>query len=104
MVTPGGLKRLFKLLGRDYFGPGQWQPCPVHIKRWLPSEECTLRIFPTLDGDFVFRCDSCEASWDTLELAAKVLNVGFGEASRLLHAHGVTLRVHSEGEIQAHQR
>lgn len=103
MVIPGGLERLFDLLRIPVFsGLGQFNNCPVCNP--MPHDPRTMRIFPTIDGDFVFRCHQCAEVWDTLELTCRVLGVSWREASTSLYHGGVTDGEFPEAEIEAHRQ
>lgn len=53
-----------------------------------------------MEGDFIFRCHHCAASWNTIELAKTVLRVEWEMASAQLAEAGVTSRIHTAEEIR----
>ncbi len=100
VIKPGGLEKLFGLLKLKYEGSvSVLYHCRACGHGRLPHDPRTMRIFPTLEGDFNFRCHGCGGNYNTLELVRKTLSDSFERAAGLLHDAGVVERPYSQREL-----
>ncbi len=72
---------------------------PVYELEW----ERPLRIFPTMEGDFLFRCHRCGHVLDSLELLSRIWKCPLAEASARMFKEGITSRLHTPEELHRHQ-
>ena len=106
MVIQGGLQKILVKGGFRFSGSlVEYQNCPLcgSIAFDYIDRRKTLRIFPTLDGDFLFRCHCCGETLDSLELLVRLANRPPAEVSTWMREQGITDQIHSQVELEHYE-
>src|SRR5689334_1764026 len=103
MVKPGALPAILEMAEIDPLGcVGAFHTCPLHTSEVdviLDGKPPSLRIFPTLDGDFVFRCAHCGFVGMTLEFLARKWKRSVDAISEQLWEDGLLERRYTATEV-----
>lgn len=106
MVTQGSLKKILGMCAIAYSGSlARYHTCPIC---W-PLEVCEmewerpLRIFSSLEGEFLFRCNRCGTTFDSLELISRALKLPYDKVSSLMFEKGIIPRLNTPQELEGYK-